>query len=186
MTMDSKRSRTPSARGRPPSPPSPPRISINSRQRNPHRHRQPDRCLRILDSQRSVVVDFDVVSRSKHCINDNDDSSDGEGDRMAKNGKAEESKKVKAKKPKKPKVTVSDAAAKIDVDDLSAFLADITASYQGQQEIQLMRFADYFGRAFSAVSAAQFPWVKMFRESTVAKFADVSDAFVELLLWNCL
>uniref|UniRef100_A0A2N9EF61 Uncharacterized protein n=1 Tax=Fagus sylvatica TaxID=28930 RepID=A0A2N9EF61_FAGSY len=41
-------------------------------------------------------------------------------------GKAEESKKVKAKKPKKPKVTVSDAAAKIDADDLSAFLADIT------------------------------------------------------------
>lgn len=37
-----------------------------------------------------------------------------------------------------------------------------------------MRFADYFGRAFSAVTAAQFPWVKMFRESTVAKLADVS------------
>ena len=37
-----------------------------------------------------------------------------------------------------------------------------------------MRFADYFGRAFSAVSSAQFPWVKLFRESPVAKIADVS------------
>lgn len=37
-----------------------------------------------------------------------------------------------------------------------------------------MRFADYFGRAFSVVSAAQFPWLKLFRESSVAKIADVS------------
>uniref|UniRef100_A0A2N9G200 Major facilitator superfamily (MFS) profile domain-containing protein n=1 Tax=Fagus sylvatica TaxID=28930 RepID=A0A2N9G200_FAGSY len=78
--------------------------------------------------------DPELPMLSKHRINDDDDSSDGEGDCVAENGKAEESKKVKAKKPKKPKVTVSDAAAKIDADDLSAFLADITASYQGQQE----------------------------------------------------
>lgn len=38
----------------------------------------------------------------------------------------------------------------------------------------MMKFADYFGRAFSAVTSAQFPWVKMFKESTVAKIADVS------------
>ena len=37
-----------------------------------------------------------------------------------------------------------------------------------------MRFADYFGRAFSAVNSSQFPWMKMFRESTVAKIAHVS------------
>lgn len=43
-----------------------------------------------------------------------------------------------------------------------------------QQDIQLMRFADYFGRAFSAVSASQFPWQKLFRESAVAKISDVS------------
>lgn len=41
----------------------------------------------------------------------------------------------------------------------------------------MMRFADYFGRAFSAVSASQFPWVKLFRESAVAKIADVSLEF---------
>ncbi|KAI3796131.1 hypothetical protein L1987_38795 [Smallanthus sonchifolius] len=35
-----------------------------------------------------------------------------------------------------------------------------------------MKFADYFGRAFSSVSASQFPWVKLFRESPVAKVAD--------------
>lgn len=37
----------------------------------------------------------------------------------------------------------------------------------------MMRFADYFGRAFSSVSASQFPWVKLFRESAVAKIVDV-------------
>ena len=37
-----------------------------------------------------------------------------------------------------------------------------------------MRFADYFGRAFSNVSASQFPWVKLLRESPVVKVADVS------------
>ena len=72
------------------------------------------------------------MSKSKHHINDDDNSKDGEGDRVAENGKAEESKKVKAKKLKKPKVTVSDTAAKIDADDLSAFLADITVSFAFQ------------------------------------------------------
>lgn len=48
------------------------------------------------------------------------------------------------------------------------------ATFESQQDIQLMRFADYFGRAFSAVTASQFPWLKLFRESTVAKIADVS------------
>lgn len=37
-----------------------------------------------------------------------------------------------------------------------------------------MRFADYFGWAFASVSSAQFPWLKIFKESTVAKLADVS------------
>ena len=38
-----------------------------------------------------------------------------------------------------------------------------------------MRFADYFGRAFASVGAAQFPWLKMFKESTVGKLVDVSN-----------
>lgn len=135
------------------------------------------RRLQILEAQRSAVAvdaDFDAPVRSKNEF----DSSDEENERVVENGKAEEAKKVKPKKPKKPKVSVSDAAAKIDADDLSAFLANISESYEGQHEIQLMRFADYFGRAFSAVTAAQFPWVKMFRESTVAKFADIPLSYI--------
>ena len=46
----------------------------------------------------------------------------------------------------------------------------------------MMRFADYFGRAFASVSGSQFPWVKLFRESTVAKIADVSLELFLLLI----
>nr|POE70110.1 hypothetical protein CFP56_23660 [Quercus suber] len=45
-----------------------------------------------------------------------------ENERMVENGKAEKAKKVK---PKKPKVSVSNATAKIDADDLSDFLVNI-------------------------------------------------------------
>lgn len=38
-----------------------------------------------------------------------------------------------------------------------------------------MRFADFFGRAFASVSSSQFPWLKTFRESPVAKIVDVSN-----------
>lgn len=37
-----------------------------------------------------------------------------------------------------------------------------------------MRFTDYFGKAFAAVSSSQFPWAKLFRESPVSKIIDVS------------
>lgn len=76
-------------------------------------------------------------------------------------------------KQKKPKVTVAEAAANIDAEDLGVFLVEISASYESQQNIQLMRFADYFARSFASVSASQFPWVKMFKESPVNKIADV-------------
>ncbi|KAI8536478.1 hypothetical protein RHMOL_Rhmol10G0260300 [Rhododendron molle] len=65
-------------------------------------------------------------------------------------GGAEAAKKPKVKKPKKPKV-----------------------SYESQQDILLMRFADYFGRAFASVSASQFPWAKTLKESSVAKMIDI-------------
>lgn len=48
-----------------------------------------------------------------------------------------------------------------------------------------MRFADYFGRAFSAVSASQFPWQKLFRESALAKTSDVSWSGFRLVLFVC-
>jgi hypothetical protein len=47
----------------------------------------------------------------------------------------------------------------------------------------MMRFADYFGRAFSSVTASQFPWVKLFRESPVTKIVDVSLKFSVLLFF---
>nr|APR64430.1 hypothetical protein [Populus tomentosa] len=137
-----------------------------------------DRRRKILESQ-SAAADaaaaVDTRSRSKHHYRSDDDKEDYDSDDAGvskENAKAEE-KKVKQKKPTKPKVTVADAAAKIDAADLAAFLSDISGSYEGQQEILLMRFADYFGRAFSAVNSSQFPWVKMFRENTVAKLADI-------------
>ncbi|KAJ6689564.1 hypothetical protein OIU85_005925 [Salix viminalis] len=137
-----------------------------------------DRRLKIIESQRvaaNAVSVADTRSRSKHHRSDGDEGDDYDSDEagfLEENAKADE-KKVKQKKPKKPKVTVAEAAAKIDAADLANFLSDISGSYEGQQEIQLMRFADYFGRAFSAVTSSQFPWVKMFRENTVARLADI-------------
>lgn len=142
-----------------------------------------ERRRRLLESHiaaNAVVVEAPV--RSKHRSDDEDEDDDDSDDAAGSKGNEKvEEKKVKQKKPKKPKVTLAEAAAKIDAADLAAFLADISGSYEGQQEIQLMRFADYFGRAFSAVSSSQFPWVKMFRENTVAKMTDtplshISDA----------
>ncbi|KAI3731562.1 hypothetical protein L1987_62751 [Smallanthus sonchifolius] len=60
----------------------------------------------------------------------------------------------------------------IDADELASFLLDVTTSFEAQQDIQLMKFADYFGRAFASVTASQFPWVKLFRESPVGNVAD--------------
>jgi succinate-acetate transporter protein len=62
----------------------------------------------------------------------------------------------------------------------------LQASYETQENIQLMRFADYFGRAFANVSAAQFPWAKMFKESTMAKMVEVSYWFAICSLTLCI
>ncbi|XP_020251861.1 uncharacterized protein LOC109829145 [Asparagus officinalis] len=91
---------------------------------------------------------------------------------------------VKEKKPKKPKVTVAEAAAKINADDLAAHLVDVSGSYESQQDIQLMRFTDYFGKAFSAVSASQFPWAKLFKESPVSKIIDVPLCHISDLVYK--
>ncbi|CAO2193473.1 unnamed protein product [Urochloa humidicola] len=101
---------------------------------------------------------------------DDEDSDEAGGAPRQEEG---EVKKPKKPKVKKPKVTVAEAAALIDADSLAAHLVEISASYENQQDIQLMRFADYFGRAFVTVSAAQFPWAKMFKESPVSKMVDV-------------
>ncbi|XP_031257933.1 uncharacterized protein LOC116115937 [Pistacia vera] len=123
-----------------------------------------DRRRRMVEAQTKEDVAVDGSKRHS----DEDDDSDVEPPVADA-----EVKKVKQKKPKKPKVTVAEAAARIDAGELGAFLVDITALYEKQQDIQLMRFADYFGRAFASVSSSQFPWLKTFRESTVAKIVDI-------------
>ncbi|KAI3453143.1 hypothetical protein Pfo_009806 [Paulownia fortunei] len=135
---------------------------------------------RKLEAQRAAAVyddDDEIQVRSKKNRGDEDDD-DVSSDADVRNDVAEVNKKEKPKKVKKPKVTVAEAAAKIDADDLAAFLSSVSESYEWQQDIQLMRFADYFGRAFSAVSASQFPWLKLFRESAVAKIADVPVSYI--------
>ncbi|KAL9148783.1 hypothetical protein ABFS82_12G066000 [Erythranthe guttata] len=130
---------------------------------------------RILDAKRAASSLYDdddgfPVRSNRNVDDDDEDYPNGES---KENIPADANKKDKPKKVKSPKVTVAEAAAKIDADDLAAFLSSISESYEGQPDIQLMRFADYFGRAFSAVSAAQFPWLKLFRESPLAKIADI-------------
>ncbi|OAY65846.1 Transmembrane protein 214-B [Ananas comosus] len=107
-----------------------------------------------------------AAARAASSEEDDDDAAPQE------NG-GEAPKKIKQKKPKKPKITVAEAAAGIDAENLAAHLIEISGSYETQQEIQLMRFADYFGRAFVGVSASQFPWAKMFKESPVSKIVDI-------------
>ncbi|KAJ4973602.1 hypothetical protein NE237_006776 [Protea cynaroides] len=160
---------------------------------------------RALEAQKAAAAAAATVAvpRSKHHSDDDGDDSDVEVSGGVENGTAEAN-KPKQKKPKKPKVTVADAASKIDASHLNAYLIDVTASYESQQDIQLMRFADYFGRAFSVVSAAQFPWTKIFKESPISKIVDIplshiseavyktstdwishqsSDALVNFVLW---
>ncbi|KAK7321496.1 hypothetical protein VNO77_32207 [Canavalia gladiata] len=134
-----------------------------------------ERRRRLLETQiaAAAAASADAApSRSKRHSDDEDDSDVEPEAGAAQNGSSEV-KKVKQKKPKKPKVTVAEAASRINADELAAFLAEITASYESQQDIQLMRFADYFGRAFSPVSGAQFPWLKTFKESTAARIIDI-------------
>ncbi|KAG5378999.1 hypothetical protein IGI04_026841 [Brassica rapa subsp. trilocularis] len=134
-----------------------------------------DRHRRILAAKKAAADDSDDSdpARSKLRSNGYDyDDSDTEAAVGKENVKAEE-KKPKVKKEKKPKVTLGEAAAKIDASNLEAFLFEASESYASQPEIQLMRFADYFGRALSGVSSSHFPWVKTFKESPLSKLIDI-------------
>ncbi|KAK6146755.1 hypothetical protein DH2020_020624 [Rehmannia glutinosa] len=136
---------------------------------------------RKLEAQRASAIyddDDEIQGRPRKNRGGDEDDDYLSSDADVKNNVAEVTKKEKPKKVKTPKVTVAEAAAKIDADDLAAFLSSVSESYEGQQDIQLMRFADYFGRAFSTVSASQFPWLKLFRESAVAKIADVPVSYI--------
>jgi hypothetical protein len=47
-------------------------------------------------------------------------------------------------------------------------------SFASVPNVQLMRCADYFARAFTSITSAQFAWNKILRESPVAKTIEVS------------
>lgn len=138
-------------------------------------HQAEQRRRRIVEAQRAALEEASGVGGggSKEFSGEDSDGDDSDAGGV-ENGNVEVPvKKPKAKKVKKPKVSVAEAAAKLDADDLAAFLVDISGSYESQEDIQLMRFADYFGRAFASVGSAQFPWMKMLKESTVAKMVDI-------------
>ncbi|CAH2033696.1 unnamed protein product [Thlaspi arvense] len=139
-----------------------------------------DRHRRILAAKKAAdASDGSDLTRSKHRSNGygdegyDFDDSDTEIAAGKENLKAEAAKKPKAKKEKKPKVTLAEAASKIDESNLAAFLVEASESYASQPDIQLMRYADYFGRALSGVSSAHFPWVKTFKESPLSKLVDI-------------
>ncbi|XP_074274962.1 uncharacterized protein LOC141599003 [Silene latifolia] len=143
-----------------------------------------DRHRRIVEAKKNSTAEIDddedytgkKNGRSKKRDSDESDSDDAEERENGNVGGVNEVKKEKKKKPKaekKPKVSVTEAGSKIDSESLSAFLVDISATYEAQEDVQLMRFADFFGRAFSGVGSAQFPWVKTFKESPVPKIVDI-------------
>lgn len=132
---------------------------------------------RVVESQKAAAAAIDAAAADDGLVrvsgNDvEEDGSDVENSAGVESSRGE-AKKSKPKKLKKPKVTVAEAAAKINDSDLAVFLADITESYESQPDIRLMRFADYFGRAFASVNASQFPWMKSLKEASVEKMVDI-------------
>ncbi|MCO5567525.1 hypothetical protein L7F22_021219 [Adiantum nelumboides] len=106
------------------------------------------------------------------------DSDDDAADSKAPMVNADLEKKIKVKKPRKPKVTVSEAASAIDADNLASFLAEISELFATSSDVQLMRFADYFGGAFNLVTPTQFGWNKILKESPLAKAVEIPLCFV--------
>lgn len=93
-----------------------------------------DRHRRIVEAQRkSAAFDDDDDVARKPRSKKRDDSDDSESDKERENGNIVEKgdnkeKKKKKKADKRPKVSVSEAASKLDAGDLSAFLIDLSVS----------------------------------------------------------
>ena len=91
-----------------------------------------ERRRRVLEAQKAIAaasVESVAAGSKQHSDDDEDDDSDAEVFGAQNGGGAEPTKKVKAKKRKKPKVTVAEAALKIDADHLGSFIAEITVSH---------------------------------------------------------
>lgn len=102
------------------------------------------RRLAIESAAAASAAEYDVGPRSRAAPASSDEDDDYNGD-LAANGTQENGtgapKKEKQKKPKMPKVTVAEAAGKIDADDLSAFLADISVK---TRSLRLLWFGNLF------------------------------------------
>ncbi|CAN6451774.1 unnamed protein product [Victoria cruziana] len=138
-----------------------------------------ERRRRVAEAQRAAIAAAatEIVVKRPSGSRSSDEGDDSEVENSHPNGDVEE-KKPKQKKQKKPRVTIPEAASKIDAGDLSAFLAEISGLYKNAPDIELVRFADYYARAFSAISASQFPWTRMFKESLVSKIVDVPISYI--------
>ncbi|KAL8137599.1 hypothetical protein V2J09_003600, partial [Rumex salicifolius] len=131
-----------------------------------------ERRRRVVEAQRDA---FEIAARIRVGTSRNvevDDDEAGNGDLVEAASESAADRKGKTRK-KMGKVTVSEAAEKIDADHLAAFLVDTSSNYEFQEDIQLTRFADFISRAFASVSSAQFPWQKLLKESSVAKMIDL-------------
>lgn len=93
--------------------------------------------------------------RSKQHSDDDDDSGAENSGGAVENWGAEEAKKVKPKKPKKPKVSVGEAASKMDADDLAAFLLDISVSYN----FEILLFDSVF---YTLICCLSWIWIFLF------------------------
>ena len=85
------------------------------------------------------AAEAQVAAASKPHSDDEGDS--GEEVAVAVENGGAEAKKAKQKKPKRVKVTVAEAASKIDAGDLGAFLADISVS----ENLDNSEFSDPIG-----------------------------------------
>lgn len=84
-----------------------------------------ERPKRIIESQK--IYEGAVSGGESSIVIDDGENGDAAGE---SGGGVVEEKKSKPKKAKKPKVTVAEAAAKIDNSDLAVFLVDISVSYE--------------------------------------------------------
>lgn len=88
---------------------------------------------RKLEAQRAASAAYDddeIPVRSKKDRDDEDGDEDSAGSDAKESNAAAANGKDKPKKVKKPKITVPEAAAKIDADDLAVFLSSISVSFQ--------------------------------------------------------
>lgn len=126
----------------------------------------------------SLQAAVDAAAKAANAQSDSDVEGDDDHQAEAHVSSNGDLKKSKLKKPKKQKVSVAQAASAIDSSSLESFLYEISESFSELPDVQLMRFADYFERVFSAVSPTQFGWNKILKESSVAKAVEIPLCYI--------